>query len=339
MKIYHLLAQQTHLKPISGDRINELNFLDVLSRFASVYYNEQLFDPEAPDFGLKDQPINVPTDKYDLYIVRNNPEVFMQLPHPKIWVAYPYHAEAFAAADAVGTFNDAWKKGLENFHSDSDSHAFFCGAYPKDMVAPKRVVNLRQVLRDEFERKDDTFLNFRYKARFGYGFTVGYFGRIEEETLPKDYMAILPELKTAIPSLNTVFAGSIRIPLNEPSILNVTSIPFAEMPYATTACDVLLGNEQPEANWAGSAKPLEAMGCQVPMVLSKRPSRVDQLGADYPLYYESREELRDLLIRLHRDSTFYTQVQQQMKDRSERFKPKHIATELERDLTQLLEDL
>ena len=108
------------------------------------------------------------------------------------------------------------------------------------------------------------------------------------------------------------------------------------MPSATAACDVLLSNEQPEANWAGSVKPLEAMACGVPIVLSKRPSRVDQLGEDYPLYFNNEDDLAQKVVRLYEDKPFYADVQRYLRERSVRFLAKSRATDLEAKFRALL---
>lgn len=328
MKIYHLLAKQPRLVPNAGDKINEINFLTALAEFAEVYYNNQRFLPYEPDYGLDATEIQEPRTDCDIYYVRNNPEVFRKIKGKKICLSYPYLAEDFEEADAVATFNQAWKEGLEQFHTRADAYDFFCGAYPKDMLAPKKVINIQQVLAKQFSPKQGTPLHFRYRACFGLGFTIGYFGRIVEETLPRDYLSILPELRKEIPNLNTVFAGSIRIPIEESSIINVKSIPFEEMPYATSACDILIGNEQAEANWAGSAKPLEAMACGVPFIITKRPARVNQLGEDYPLYYATREELKALILKLYHDKAFYRQQSEQLKAKAEAFYPERMAAYL-----------
>lgn len=338
MKIYHLLSNLTHLAPISGDRLNEINFLKTISHFADVYYNNQRFYPDQPDFGLKDLPIEVPPPGYDLYIVRNNHDLFEQVPRPKVWVAYPYCETAFRDADAVIAFNETWAKGIREFNEKPDYYDFFCGAFPRDMVKPKRCISIGQGLDENFSPKHNSSKTFRYRARFGYGFTVGYFGRIVKETIPYDYLSVLSELERQIPGISTVFAGSVRTAIPSPSVQTASSIPFADMPYAISACHVLLANEQPESNWAGSVKPLEAMGCGIPIVLSKRGSRLDQLGRDYPLFYETASELRNHILRLYNDTDFYDDVRKYLLKRAPAFYTPSRVKELEpiiRDLANM----
>ncbi|PCJ81368.1 MAG: hypothetical protein COA57_14245 [Flavobacteriales bacterium] len=333
MKIYHLLSSVKRLEPTSGDKINEINLLRALSLFSDVYYNNQYFSSNDPDYGLKEAEITVPSEKFDLYYIRNNIEIFRQLPHPKVWVALPYNEEAFKSADAVLTFNEPWKRGLEQYNDDSKYYSFFSGVYPKKIIAPKKVINIGQVLNEAFQPGINGFPLFRYKAKYGMGFTVGYFGRITEETMPRDYLSVLPQLKKQIQNLETVIAGSIRTEIPDKSIRISRPIAFEEMPCATTACDVILANEQDEANWAGSAKPLEAMGCGIPIILTKRPSRVTQLGEEYPLFYTSADDMAQKIIKLYNDKEFYKEVSRYMIERAQQFYPEARAKDLKQKLS------
>lgn len=339
LKIYHLLAKQFQLEPISGDRLNEMNFIRALDRFSTVFYNDnEVEDIKAKSFGSSKNSIAQPKEKCDLYYVRNNPEIFADLPSPKVAVAYPYNEEVFREADAVITFNNAWKEGLERYNDDAEMPAFFCGAYPEKIVAPKKVISFGQVLDSRFVDVPENFLLHRYKAKFGYGFTVGYFGRIEEESVPWDFVECIDELKKKIDNLSVIFAGSIRIDMPHKSIQNAGKIPFNEMPFATSACDVILGNEQCEANWAGSAKPMEAMACGVPIVLRRRPSREDQLGKDYPLFYEDKDHLMELMVRLRTEAGFYKEISESLKEASKQYYPDAMAKELESAIRDFIKE-
>jgi hypothetical protein len=147
LRIYHLLTKQTTLVPDRGDKINEISFLTALSQFADVYYNEQRFQPDLPDYGIQNKPIRPPKGHYDLYIIRNNLEIFRACPHPKVWVASPYIQEAFEEADAVFTFTEAWKHGLENFNTLPDAAStYFHDNYPADLKVPQKVINIGQTV-------------------------------------------------------------------------------------------------------------------------------------------------------------------------------------------------
>ncbi len=338
MKIYHLLATQPVLNLESGDRINELKFITALSRYAETYYNDQKFDPDAPEHGLNKKEISSPTGQYDLYYVRNNPEIFDALPHPKVCMAYPYYPEAYEHADAILTTTEAWKERLENYNDDPTAADFLSDYYPKKIIPPKKVINIGQILDPCFYPRHGSFLHFRYRARFGYGFIIGYFGRVDNEARPHpDFMAALPYLKKQIPDLCSVFAGNIRTEIPDRSVRVAGKIPYLEMPFANSACDVLLCNEHPEANWLGSGKTLEAMACGVPMVLTPRPARVEQLGETYPLYYRGKDELVAHVMRLFEDRKFYEEVSAYMKERAKQFYPEVMGKKVIEKFEDLIE--
>ncbi|MDP4686223.1 MAG: glycosyltransferase [Salibacteraceae bacterium] len=288
-----------------------------MSLFADVYYNNQPFNAELEGFGLEEKEIVVPPDHFDLYIVRNNFDVFSQIKGTKFCLAYPYNEEAFRNADAVLTTTQIWKERLEQFNERSDSFEFFGGYYPETIVQPKQIINIGQVLADDYVPKTSDFKCFQFKAQFGYGFTVAYFGRVDNEAKPHpDYLSIIPELEIQIPELKTVFAGNIRVEIPSKRVIKVGKINYQDMVFATSACDVLLCNEHDEANWLASGKTLEAIGCEVPIVLTPRPARVEQLGADYPLFYNTKEELLVLILKLYRDSNFRSSVKDYMRERA-----------------------
>lgn len=339
MKIYHLLATKTRIENVSGDQINEIKLCKSMSLFADVYYNNQLFNAELEGFGLEEKEIVVPTDNFDLYIVRNNFDVFSQIKGTKFCLAYPYNEEAFKNADAVLTTTQIWKERLEQFNERSDSFEFFGGYYPKTIVQPKQIINIGQVLADDFVPKTSDFKCFQFKAQFGYGFTVAYFGRVDAEAKPHpDYISILSELEAKIPELNTVFAGNIKVDIPSKRVIKAGKINYQDMVYATSACDVLLCNEHDEANWLASGKTLEAIGCEVPIVLTPRPARVEQLGVDYPLFYSTREELLNHILKLHSDPDFRSHVKAYMRERAKKLRIGSHSAKLEKIFVDFLND-
>jgi len=166
----------------------------------------------------------------------------------------------------------------------------------------------------------------------GYGFTVGYFGRIVENTRPDAFLLCYDALKAAIPSLTLVMAGRVDIPVDRSEIMVLPPIPFAEMPHAVSACSVLLANEQAESVWAGSIKPMEAMARGIPFLATPGPVRKEQLGEKYPLFYTSDDELQAHLKRLYGDAAFYASVKTYLLNRREQYTVAAMAQRLEAQL-------
>ena len=117
-KIYYILSTCSHLEATSGDRINEMNVIRALCINFDVYYNNILVDPTSSFFGSLDGQIEPPNQKYDLYYVRANKDLFLKLPSPKIWFVVPYVPECYAEADAVVCITSAWKDRMQALKHD-----------------------------------------------------------------------------------------------------------------------------------------------------------------------------------------------------------------------------
>ena len=321
----------------NGDRINELKLIRALSDFSEVYYNEQRYDSEAEGFGLKDKPIEVPRGEYDLYYVRNNPTIFKELPSPKVWLAYPYDEEAFAQADAVLTTTEAWKTRLSKYNSDPEAEKYFNYWYPSEIVAPKKIINVRQSVGEIFGDKRGSRRCFQLRAKFTNGFIVGYFGRLEDQTFPHRYLKVLSELKSLIPDLVTVFSGKKKHKIPHQDVVYAGVIPYQEMPFAVSACDLVLCNEEDQADWLGSGKILEAMACGTPPVVINHSARREQLGDDYPLFYDTEDQIKEHVLKMYTDKNFYRDVKQYILDRVQMFSREATARYLKTAFGEFLE--
>jgi glycosyltransferase involved in cell wall biosynthesis len=335
-RIYALLGSSTCLPPRGGDLINEARFFRTLSEFADVYYNGQRFQPEAEDYGLKDIPIEIPSDGYDLYYVRGNKEVFEQLPHPKVCLALPYDEEIYRKADALFTTTGTWADMLTGFSSDYPPRSWLKGWYGDEILVPKCVINIGQTADPAFRQHPDHFETFRYKAMFGFGFIVGYFGRIAPDTVPHTYFEALPKLKETIAHLTTVVAGNITVDIPR-NLRVVDRIQYHHMPYALNACDLVLYDCGDDGNWAGSGKVIDAISCGVPIVLPRKVARIEQLGEDYPMFCDSPEELESRVIKYVKDEGFRSEVQARVLELAETFRPRQRAEALKPHLMALFD--
>lgn len=319
-KIYALLASATHLPPQGGDRINEARFLSALSTFADVYYNQQLFKPDAENFGLEDIPIEVPSDNYDLYYVRANKAVFEQLPHPKAYLGLPYDADVYRTADAVFTTTATWADMLQRFSPEYPPKSWRKGWYEDDIVRPRRIINIGQTADSAFRPEPSHFETFKYRAIFGYGFVIGYFGRIGPDTVPNTYYGAVSKLHQNIPHLTTIFAGNITVPVPK-HIRVVERIPYSQMPYAINACNLVIYDCGPDGNWLGSGKVIDAIRCEVPILLPRTAIHLDLLGEDYPLFSSDSDELARKILQFYNDKGFEKDVRARIALLSEELSP------------------
>ncbi|HGF7518522.1 TPA: glycosyltransferase family 1 protein, partial [Vibrio cholerae] len=135
-KIYFLLSSEAYLEPVSGDRINEMNVIKAMLDEYEVYYNGILVKKDDKAFGDKNKIINIPKEgEYDLVYIRNNKDVFLKSPSPKLWFASPYDEDCFNQADGIVCMTKPWKNALSTY--DYEKYDYFKGTYPVDMLAPK----------------------------------------------------------------------------------------------------------------------------------------------------------------------------------------------------------
>jgi len=335
-KIYTLLGTQTHLPPRGGDLINEARFFRTLSEFADVYYNGQLFQPDQVDFGLKDIPIEVPDSGYDLYYVRANKDIYRQLRRPKACLALPYDEELYADADALFTTTGTWRDMLLNFSQEHPPKSWRKGWYGDSIARPNCVINIAQSADPSFKPYPDHFETFRYRAKFGYGFVVGYFGRIAADTVPRTYFSALPELSRSIKHLTTIVAGNITVDIPR-DIRLVDRIDYSKMPYAINACDLVLYDCGDDGHWAGSGKVIDAISCGVPIVLPRKEARIEQLGEDYPLFCDDSQELEEKVVKFACDTEYRSEVREKVLALSNIFRPRVVAKQLKQPIYDLIQ--
>jgi len=323
-KIFCQFTDRPHLEPISGDRINEINFYRALSTFADVYYNDELVDWEAEKIGNPSR-LNEPSREYDLYYVRANLELFKKLPHPKITMAYPYHPDLFKSADAVLVTTDRWKELLDTYNENEHAQKQLSKWYPSRIEEPKRTINIKQTANPRFLEQTSEQELFKAKARMTMANAFGFFGRVTEETIPWDLMDAIDKMQASdecTMSPIAVFAGSIRTSLPAHSI-NLGSVKYQDMPALNKACRGILGQDCPDSDFLGSGKILDAISCQTPIICRVNNVRREQLGNEYPGFYETKEQGHDLLKRLHADDEFYLELKHRLSERVKHITPEH----------------
>lgn len=292
-RIYALLGTHAAIRYDNGDRINELRFLNVLSRFADVFYNGRPFVRGAGEAGEGDRIVTPARGDYDLVYVRGNAEVFAAAAAPKIYLGLPYSRAAFESADAVAVTTHPWKLALEAA-SDAARARWNLDHYfdPATFIPPRSVVHIEQSIDERFDpscvadpRTDD------FKVRFGWGFTIAYMGRLHDNSLPYALMTAAPKLRAAYPDLNIVMAGPSKVEWTGSGVNYVGRIGYAEMPYAISACDMMVYDHDETGHWLGAGKVLDALACGVPVLCRRHEARIEQLSANYPLFFHDEAEL------------------------------------------------
>jgi glycosyltransferase involved in cell wall biosynthesis len=299
LNIYAILTTIQTLVPSSGDKINEINLYKAISTFANVYYNNQLFRPQAPNFGIKPEVILVnPKIKYNICYIRNNLKVFNAYNNfkvknvgykPKIlWVATPYKERVFKEADGVVAYTDSWGRQLRTLGKHNIEGLYKPGTYiPKNILVFPQAIDL-----NEFKPKHNTHKAKLYRKRFEGDFVIAHFGRIAAGNYPHSLLHILPRVIEKYPDVNIKFVycglpSQIKMNLSHPSVKVLPGIPYEDMSYAISACDLITSDYRAgTANWGGSRHVLESMGCGVPVLTGDFTVRKEQLGSDYELFWK-----------------------------------------------------
>lgn len=304
--IYAIYSNAPALRPYGGDHISELETLRWMSRDCDVFYNNVLFDPKGNHAGVPGGDIVHPESGYDLVYVRDNIEVLRAAKEAGLKTIYfgrTESADVFAYADMIAVHNKREADIIQGRMNEA------------------RTILIEQPGRDGFSPMQGTRRAEEFAKRWGAGFTLGFFGRIDNECFPSTFYSAKDILEHYIPDLNVVFAGKLRWKFVLPQDLLHEEKYFepVDMPYVLSACAATIGIEQPEAEHAGSNRTIECVRCGVPIITRPYAARRDQLGEDYPLFFSDVNELVEKVVALRYDVRFRTQVQDHLEALRPRF--------------------
>lgn len=169
---------------------------------------------------------------------------------------------------------------------------------------------------------------------------VGYFGSMEPDRGVQDLIAALQILREQGQNIELLLGGKAHasLQLDQPGIYYLGNVPFADVPYALAACDVLAipYRRSPFMDAGASNKIAEAMACQRPIVATCSPN----FTANFP---QQTQELEPYLAEPSQPASLATALSQQLLDRKLVAAPQNIywsgiTTALEQDLKRLNHD-
>ncbi len=266
MNVFYQYADVGKLTPKGGDLINEMNFVDALSKFSNVRY------------GLRRR-------RHDVYFVRGNARLFLKLPHPKIWMASPFVRVCYQEADMIATFTEEWAKRIR---AGND----FEWIPERDRKKYYNARNISQAVADQFVPLRTHPVTQSIREKMGGGFIIGHFGRIVRSNHPTALVSLTDKLKKD--GVKIIF-GSGKGQLNSVMGQNKMHFKYDQMPYAISACDlIVLSNWGSEWDICGSGKVLEAAACGVPVICGDSPARREFFGNNYPLFHSGFNKKENL---------------------------------------------
>ena len=78
-------------------------------------------------------------------------------------------------------------------------------------------------------------------------------------------------------------------------------------------------------------------GCGIPVLARPHAARIEQLGENYPLFYETAQDVERLLVRLERDPRESDEISAQLLERSSRYSEPEVARRLKREFERLFD--
>lgn len=322
------------LEPNRGDRINEWRMLRSLTPYFDIYYNNILIGPNDAVYGRPDVPVSMPSRTYDLHYIRANAELFLACPSPKVTLAFPYNEEVWRAADAVTVYTERNKEVLETYNHNDTSRQLLSAWIKSDQIPKTKVVNVQQASDPRF-RELPTRKIWEYRARFTNGFIAGFFGRLAPGTYPPRAAAALKILHRSYGDVVFVAGGAKRTTKVKNKIVKgfdgrdhvyVGDIPYPDMVAAVKACDIVMNAEDPEGiEWLGSGKVLDAVVAETPVLCRRGAAREEQLGVEYPFFYDTVEDAVELLLRFRSEPSFRDEIISALRERQPLFSQETIS--------------
>lgn len=325
--LYALLARSGQLTFTSGDRINEYKTLRTLSAHFDVYYNNEAFVEDTSVIGSPDRI--GPDRDYDYYYIRNNPEVFSSIDGVRISFAYPYHKEVFEQTDAFIVLTENWKRHLNGTGEDSETklRTVYNGIVPEVSVP---VINVGQTSDEALIRKRPSNTDlFRMRVATTNSKNVfGYYGNLSHDLYPLQAFAALEGLAVETGSADPVIAlaGQFRAEshISYRNSVYLGSIPYSQMAALHSVTLANLTNESPLNHCLGNQKVIDSASLGIPVLCKRLDTFVEQLGSDYPCFYETEIEAYQIAKKLITDNAFLESVRRKVLVVAQNFQPETV---------------
>ena len=133
-----------------------------------------------------------------------------------------------------------------------------------------------------FKPRQNSLRTKKMRRALGEGFIIGHFGKMRPTNFPHTFLKILPALKQKYPDINVVFSDLTGI---KSKLIKKYKVPYHFMPYALSACDLLLFPYWSAAgHYSGALRIKEAMACGVPIISCNFKARQEELGKNYEFF-------------------------------------------------------
>lgn len=314
----------------SGAVNNSINEMICLSKFSNVFYNdiflndiiiynklniEQLNTQTEKTFKkryIKTQKINnnlfnvISDNKFKFIFYRGNTNKeynneFKKLPNIKIY-QHSYVKDIWEN-NIIGfqteTANNYAKKNiLKNKMDDGTLN------YHNIDIIPKKTFIRYQCITSDISYKKPLIIkhnNF---------FTIGLIGTIYNGTNPTLFLNKIEELiKQSYKIKVIIYSNKILIDIPQYSFISYDTFTNSNKREKLTKLDLVINTWLDEQqDYSGSNKNLDAICYNIPLIVKRFNSCVEQLGNEYKLWYNDLEEIFDLIKKCYKDIEFYNSI-------------------------------
>lgn len=351
--IYFLHCRTPIIKPISGDQITEISIMKCLSLYYDVYYNNQLIDFNKPNFGLTETKVQLPNKKYDYYWTRNNDDVLLNCPGIKIRCGAPYTENSYNKSDIIVCYSKSWEEKLNNYNNKYVESA---NLYPKSkIIIPKNTMTVYQSIESRFFDRITNSEKANYRNKMvgtNCDFLIAHFGRISSSCYPTHLLPAFNKLckRHHNKNLKLLFCGKfchfkLDIQTNNPNvIINKIGIDHEDIHKYIQSCDLITSDyNSPTADWGGCMHILESMACGVPVLCGNFDVRKEQLGDDYPFFWDKNgkdnliiQQILTILENILSKKIDITCVCEDLVKRSKNYTTKIVAKNIYNNLENML---
>ncbi len=171
--------------------------------------------------------------------------------------------------------------------------------YPEGkIVLPKNVMTVYQSIEDRFysriNNKEKQKIREKLTGSDKVNFIIGHFGRVSDTCYPKHLLPAFDRLCKNFPNKNIklVFSGKKRhfrrkiISPNKNVIVDYNGVDYMDIHKYIQSVDLITSDyNSPTADWGGCLHIIEAMASGVPIMCGNYDVRIEQLGSDYPLFW------------------------------------------------------
>ena len=168
-----------------------------------------------------------------------------------------------------------------------------------DEIVPKKVLVALQSVPDYFFNKINlkninNYRNVFLNSTRNCDLLIGHFGRISESCYPKYLLPAFDKLCIKYPTKNLklIFCGNHahikkKNITNNINVLTHVGIPHYEVYKYIQLCHLITSDHKnDQSHWCGSMQILEAIACNIPVICANFDVRKEQLGEDYPLFWD-----------------------------------------------------